>query len=129
MKLFTTLKLAVLTLLSLVVLSPAAFAVDVTGDACANIPDSAVCLDAAQGQTDNPLFGENGVLTSAISILSLVLGVIAVIVLIVAGIRFATSGGNPQSVGNVRNTIIYALVGIAVAALAQALVQLVLSKL
>ena len=129
MKIFTTIKLAVLTLLSFVVLSPAVLAVDITGDACATIPDSAVCQDAAQGQTDNPLFGENGVLTSAIGILSLVLGVIAVIVLIVAGIRYATSGGNPQSVGNVRNTIIYALVGIAVAALAQALVQLVLGKL
>ncbi len=129
MKLFVGLKLAVITLLSFIVLSPTVLAVDVTADACATIPDSAVCKDAAQGQTDNPLFGEDGVLTSAVSILSLVLGVIAVIVLIVAGIRFATSQGNAQSVGSVRNTVIYACVGIVVAALAQALVQLVLGKL
>lgn len=129
MKSFTTLKLAVLTLVSFIILSPAVLAVSVTDKACATIPDSAVCKDAEQGQTSNPLFGENGVLTSVVSILSLVLGVIAVIVLIIAGIRFATSQGNAQSVGNVRNTVIYACVGIAVAALAQALVQLVLSKL
>ena len=129
MKLLTAIKLAAVTLVLSMAFSPVVLAVDITGDACSTIPDSAVCKDAAQGQTDNPLFGENGVLTSAVGILSLVLGVIAVIVLIVAGIRFATSQGNAQSVGSVRNTVIYACIGIVVAALAQALVQLVLNKL
>lgn len=104
-------------------------AVDLNSEACQGITNSAVCNDANAGKTDNPLFGRNGALTRVISVLSMVLAVIAVIVLVIAGIRFAVSQGNSQSVSNVRNTVIYAIVGLVVAALAQALVQLVLTKL
>ncbi len=104
-------------------------AVDLNSEACQGITNSTVCKDAAAGRTDNPIFGPNGALTRVISVLSMVLAVIAVIVLVIAGIRFAVSQGNPQSVGNVRNTVIYAIVGLVVAALAQGLVQLVLTKL
>ncbi len=106
-----------------------AMAVDLNSEACQGITNSAICKDANAGRTDNPLFGPNGALTRVISVLSMVLAVIAVIVLVIAGIRFAVSQGNPQSVGNVRNTVIYAIVGLVVAVLAQALVQLVLTKL
>ncbi len=117
------------TMTMLVLLPVAVHAVDVTSQACSGITDSAVCKDANDGQTNNPLFGTDGVLTKAISIISIVAGVIAVIILIVAGIRFATSQGNAQTVSTVRSTVIYAIVGLVVAVLAQALVQLVLGRL
>ena len=125
-------KLLIAASLSVFVLIPSMAvyaALDVTGVACQGIEDSAACKDAAAGQTDNPLCGADGILTKAISIIPFVAGIIAVIVLIVAGIRFATSQGNAQTVGAARSTIIYAVVGLVVAVLAQALVQLVLGKL
>ncbi len=123
-------KIVLVTFLSVFILLPVAVhAVDVTSQACNGISDSAVCKDANDGQTNNPLFGSDGVLTKAISIISIVAGVIAVIILIVSGIRFATSQGNAQTVSTVRSTVIYAIVGLVVAVLAQALVQLVLGRL
>jgi Type IV secretion system pilin len=125
-----TLIIASLSLFFVTLLAPAAlFAVNVTQTACNGITDSTVCKEAESGQTNNPLFGPEGILTRAISILSIAVGVIAVIVLFVAGIRFVTSQGDSQKVNNARSTIIYAVVGVAVAALAQALVSLVLNKL
>lgn len=121
--------LVMLCMVCALIFPSTATAVDLNSEACQGITDSAVCKDASAGRTDNPLFGPNGALTRVISVLSMVLAVIAVIVLIIAGIRFAVSQGNSQSVGNVRNTVIYAMVGLVVAALSQALVQLVLTKL
>lgn len=50
---------------------------------------------------------------------------IATVVIIVAGINFITSQGDAQKTKNARNTIIYAIVGIIVAALATSIIRLV----
>ncbi len=62
-----------------------------------------------------------------VNIMSIVVGVISVMMLIVAGIKFATSGGDSNSVQSARNTLIYALVGVFIAVLAQFLVHIVLT--
>ncbi len=67
-------------------------------------------------------------LASVINILSIVLGIIAVIMIIIGGIKFTTSQGDGNSTASARNTIIYAVVGLVVAALAQVLVKFVLSR-
>ncbi len=87
----------------------------------------AVCADS-QG-TDNPLYGPNGVLTKALSIFALVVGVVAVFVIIIGGLKFITSRGDPGSVATARNTIIYATVGIMVAAISQSVVLFILKKI
>ena len=51
--------------------------------------------------------------------------VIAVILLIVAGFNYMTSGGDPEKVKSAKNKIIYAAIGIAVGLLARALIALV----
>ena len=107
-----------------------AHAVDITTQACEGISDSAICKDATSGQSGgNPLFGKEGILTTAASLLSFLVGVIAVVILIVAGIRFAIRGDNPQEVTKNRNTIIYAAIGIFLAVAAQGIVQFVLTRL
>jgi hypothetical protein len=58
----------------------------------------------------------------------MVVGVIAVIMIIIGGLKYVTSGGDSSAVGSAKNTIIYALVGLVVVALAQALVKFVLAK-
>ena len=124
------LKIIIAATLSVFVMLPVAVhAVNVVAPGCEGITDSAVCKDAESGQTSNPLFGPDGILTTAIKLLSFVAGIIAVIILIVTGIRFATSQGNPQTIGELRGSIIYVAVGLAVTVVSQAIVQLVLDKL
>jgi hypothetical protein len=132
MKHFVTKILSIVVLLAVacgVVFAQPVSAVDITSTACEGISQSAVCKDASAGQKSNPVFGPNGAMTRVISVLSIVLAVIAFIVVIIAGIKFATSGGDPSKVASARNTIIYAAVGIVIAAMAQGIVNVVLQKL
>ena len=120
------------------VASPVAAQVNLFDEVCATDADGniitegnvpAVCRDAGSvGEDSNPIYGEDGILTRAINILSLVVGFIAVVILIIAGIKMTLSQGDPGKIANTRNQIIYALVGVAVAAVAQAIVRFVLNN-
>lgn len=57
-------------------------------------------------------------LQNVAGIISIVVGVVSVIMIIVGGIKFITSSGDSQKAASGRNTIIYALVGVAVAGIA-----------
>jgi len=63
-----------------------------------------------------------------INILSFVVGIVAIIMLIIGGIRFITSQGEGSSTAAARSTIIYALVGILVVVMAQVLVKFVIGR-
>jgi len=66
---------------------------------------------------------------ATINILLFVIGISAVIVVVIAGLRMVNSNGDTQAVSKARNAIIYALVGLVIAALAYALVNFVLDQL
>jgi len=70
-----------------------------------------------------------GYIKKIINILLQVLGIISVIVIIVGGIRYATSGGDSKQTAAAKDTILYAVVGLVVAILAYAIVNFVLSNL
>lgn len=89
--------------------------------------NSAVCKDKNL-DGGNPLYGPNGIITKIVNIISLLVGMAAIVSIIVAGIRYITSGNKPEDVNNARELIIYAAIGLAVAASAQLLVQFVLNK-
>ncbi len=61
-----------------------------------------------------------------VNILLFVLGAIAVIVIVIGGIRYALSGGDSSQVSAAKNTILYAVVGLVVAILAYSIVNFVL---
>jgi Type IV secretion system pilin len=63
-----------------------------------------------------------------INVLSVIVGVIAVIMIIIGGLRYITSGGDSGNVSSAKNTIIYAIVGLIIVALAQFIVRFVLSN-
>ena len=67
-------------------------------------------------------------LTTIINILSSVIGVIAVLMIIVAGFRFVASSGDSNKVGAAKNTIVYALIGLAIVVLAQVIVHFVITE-
>jgi cytochrome bd-type quinol oxidase subunit 2 len=61
-----------------------------------------------------------------VNLLSVVAGVAAVIMIIVAGLRYVTSGGKEEGIKNAKNTIMYAIIGLVIVALAQLIVHFVL---
>jgi len=67
-------------------------------------------------------------ITTVVNILSVIVGVVAVIMIIVAGFRYVASGGKQESVTSAKNTILYAVIGLVIVALAQLIVHFVLNK-
>lgn len=82
---------------------------------------------AASGDCNStPNSDLNSTITTIINILSAAVGIVAVIMIIIAGLRFVTSSGNPESAKAARNTITYAAIGLIVVAFAQIIVHFVL---
>jgi len=79
--------------------------------------------------SSDPFFGGDGIVTVVVEKLSFAVGVASVIMLIIGGLRYITSGGQPQSAQAARNTIIYAIIGLVVAFVAQMLVSFVLTRI
>jgi heme/copper-type cytochrome/quinol oxidase subunit 2 len=78
--------------------------------------------------TDNAGTTANGLVKNIINILSAVVGILAVIMIIYAGFRYVTSGGSDEGVKAAKNTILYAIVGLVIVALAQLIVHFVINK-
>lgn len=55
--------------------------------------------------------------------------VVAIIVLLIASIKYITSRGDPQGVAKAKNTIIYAVIGLVIAASAFSIVSFVVKSL
>ena len=70
----------------------------------------------------------DNILTDVVNIFSLIVGVVAVIMIIIGGLRYITSGGDSGNVSSAKNTIIFAIVGLVIVALAQVIVHFVLAK-
>lgn len=69
------------------------------------------------------------IIKNVINTLLFVLGMIAVIMIVIGGIRYATSGGDSTQVQAAKNTILYAVVGVVVAIMSFAIVNFVLARL
>ncbi len=63
-----------------------------------------------------------------INIFSLIVGVVSVIMIIIGGLKYITSGGDSGNITGAKNTILYAIIGLVVVALAQVVVKFVLAK-
>jgi hypothetical protein len=94
-----------------------------TKDACSGVAQigGATCGSSSNTGIDN-------IITWVVNILSVIVGVAAVIMIIIGGFKYVTSGGEASDTAEAKNTIIYALVGIVIVVLAQVLVHFVLNK-
>ncbi|MDB5183848.1 MAG: rane protein of unknown function [Candidatus Saccharibacteria bacterium] len=63
-----------------------------------------------------------------INTLLIVLGMIAVIMIVIGGIRYTTSNGDSAQIKSAKDTILYAVVGLVVAIMAYAIVNFVLAS-
>lgn len=71
----------------------------------------------------------NSIFKTIVNIILFVIGAVAVIMIIIGGVRYVVSGGDSSAVGAAKNTILYAVVGLVVAILAYAIVNFVLTSL
>lgn len=85
--------------------------------------------DSAKGaEQPTDLFGAGGTFTTITNILLFIVGAIAVIMIIVGGMRYVLSGGDSTKVTAAKNTILYAIIGIVVAILSYAVVRFVIGN-
>ena len=93
----------------------------------------AACGDPSQGLnggiacSTSPITVESGI-TRAVNILLFVTGVSAVIVIVVGGMRYVFSGGDPKNTAGAKDTILYAVIGLVVSLLAYAIVNFVIAR-
>jgi hypothetical protein len=70
----------------------------------------------------------DAIITTVINLFSIIVGIVAVIMIIVGGLKYITSGGDSTAVSTAKNSILYAIIGLIIVALAQILVRFVLTK-
>lgn len=92
------------------------------------IAGGANCADLG---TDNDTTSSSidHVVSTVVNILSWIVGIVAVIMVIIGGLFFVISSGDSTKTAKARNTIIYALVGLVIVALAQIIVHFVLKTI
>ncbi len=116
-------------------LVPAAVVPAVTyADLIGNCLSQGSDLNTGNGSTCTPANTGAGtqriqdIVTTIVNIFSVIVGIVAVIMIIYGGFKYITSGGDSGNITSAKNTIIYAVIGLVIVALAQFLVQFVLDK-
>lgn len=103
-------------------LTPAYVAADAKSEICKGIgatSGSGTC------KTDRSL---TTVVRNIIHLLSIIIGIVAVIMIMVAGFKYVTANGDSGNLNSAKNTLIYAVIGLIIVALAQFIVKFVLDN-
>lgn len=111
--------------IGLVSIAPAAYA---SADTKSEICEGVNVVSGGSGCNDSTGRLQN-ILGTAINLLSIFVGIAATIMVIVGGFKYVTSGGDTGKLKSARDTIIYAIIGLVIVALAQTLVKFVLNRL
>lgn len=70
----------------------------------------------------------NNVIKAVVDTFSAVIGIVAVIMIMIAGFKYITASGDTNNITSAKSTITYALVGLIIVALAQVIVRFVINK-
>ena len=91
---------------------------------CSNGNESSVyCKNKNTGETQ-----VNGIIKTIVEVLLTAVGAISIIMIVIGGIMFALSSGDAQKAAKARNTVLYAVVGLAVSLFASAIVNFVFNR-
>ncbi len=86
-----------------------------------NDPNKTECDASADGTVRK-------VVKLVINVFSWIVGIISVIMIIIGGLKYITSTGESSNINSAKNTILYAIIGLVVVALAQIIVLFVLGS-
>lgn len=87
--------------------------------------------NVCQGIGGCPTGGDSAlerVIGLAVNVLTIIGGIAAVIMIIVAGIRYINSGGDASKTASAKNALLYAVIGLVVIGMAQIVVRFVIDK-
>jgi len=95
--------------------------------------DAADEICAGAGAANGGKCGDNGasldkIFKNIIQIFAIIIGLVGIIMIMVGGFKYVTANGDSSNIASAKNTIIYALVGLVIAATAQSIVWFVLSN-
>ena len=96
------------------------------GSGAAKGTDQATCLfggEPACAEGATPIF------KTVTNVLLFIIGAVSVIMLIIGGIRYATSNGDSNSASGAKNTILYSVIGLVIAIFAYAIVDFVVKQI
>jgi hypothetical protein len=122
------LKLTLLSLFALVgiAMSVPAYVGAAPIDPTKSIQDGLNSVDSSDPTKRKPLSER---IRQVVNVILFVLGAIAVIMIIIGGIRYVVSAGDSSAITGAKNTILYAVIGLVVALLAFAIVNFVVNSL
>lgn len=129
-------RLMLITVASLSLLTPAALVPVLNGVASADIATnlctgSQAASDSGSSTcttTGDPSSGLTSLAKTVTKWFSIIVGAISIIMIIYGGFRYITSGGDSGRVGNAKNTLLYAIIGLIIVALAQLIVNFVITQ-
>lgn len=78
--------------------------------------------------TSDPITGSNGVVVKITRLIALAAGFAAILIIIIGGIMYITSGGDSSKTNQAREAIIYATVGLVVIVISQAIITFIVSR-
>ncbi len=99
-------------------------AVDIFPKCATNDPGSTVCT-----ATQDKLLGPGSLWNRILETFTFIIGAVSVLMIIIGGIRYVTSGGDQANIKAAKDTILYAVVGVVVAMLAYSIVHFVISTI
>ena len=73
--------------------------------------------------------GDKGLIKTVVNVLLWAVGVLSVIMIIFSGLRYITSAGDASKTKSAQSTLIYSVVGLIVAIMAYAIVNMVTNRL
>jgi len=86
-----------------------------------DIKSGAETINPAGPSVDNTV-------TVFVNIFSLIVGIASVVMVIYGGFKFVTAAGDPNSIAGAKRTVIYSMIGVTLAALAQLIMRIVVGK-
>lgn len=85
---------------------------------------SVICQ--SQGQK---LFGPGSIWTNIVNTMIFIVGAVAVIMIVIGGMKYTMSNGDASGLKSAKDTILYAIVGMVIAVLSYAIVNFVLTRI
>lgn len=97
----------------------------ITDTACKSNPGALGC----PGSSNVNALGQGSIFVHGINVFIYVIGAISVLMVVIGGLRYTLSGGDAAGIRSAKDTIVYALIGLAISMLAFGIVNFVITKI
>ena len=87
--------------------------------------DTPVCADRTG---DNPITGSGGIIFKAINLIAFLTGAASIIIIVIGGIKYVLSAGDPGKVSSAKDTILYAVIGLVVSISARGIILFIVNR-